>query len=465
MQLLKMIVASVLMAGVVFSNIASVPAGISAETQGAESQQSECVQVDKNNSLSSRNLTDYSQSDFLDEYERLLNDANSDYDRISSTCGMFLIVARAYVQNNKLYDPYAFISQDGVDHKTIAYHMSDYCYKNQIKQLLGWHIYRDSITVSPLGLTIKNNIASMKMVECYQYCETNGFDAECCHCRECSFTLVCNNGVWQIAEMTTNDPQETAEGFVYEPIDVNAALESMKYEISHVKPTVEPIKELASDNDTVNVSRDTLYHWTYSPSDAATYAQQYYSTYNTLFNSYALSGGDCQNFASQCVWAGFGGSSSKTSIPAVSTSLVGSSSSRVWCEGQASTYYGGSLEYLNYSWIKVRAFANLIDTSSYTQVGPLGWVHYGSLANACIGDVIQWDTSGSPSSATVDHAMFVSDVTGTKGQRTMENIFVCAHTADTSYASEPLVDYAPCYMDSSYFANERISSAYYPEAQ
>lgn len=211
---------------------------------------------------------------------------------------------------------------------------------------------------------------------------------------------------------------------------------------------------------TTNTKNATLYPWTYDPDAAATYATQYFNSYNSIFGQASA---DCQNFASQCVWAGFGGASTKTDIPSVSTSLVGSDSSRVWCKEQSTTYYD-NWEY-NWAWTYCRSFAKLIDTSSYTQVGPLGWVYYGDLLNACVGDVIQWDTGGAPSDLTVDHAMFVSATTGTKGTRTIDNIYVCAHNSFTDYASEPLATYAPAYMDSSYFANERIASGYYTVPQ
>ena len=42
----------------------------------------------------------------------------------------------------------------------------------------------------------------------------------------------------------------------------------------------------------------------YSSSDAVSYAEQYYDTYNTAYPDWTSYGGDCANFISQCLYAG-----------------------------------------------------------------------------------------------------------------------------------------------------------------
>jgi hypothetical protein len=75
----------------------------------------------------------------------------------------------------------------------------------------------------------------------------------------------------------------------------------------------------------------TMYRWTYDTSDAVDYAEDYYSSINSIFDS---SVADWSKFCVAMVWAGFGGAADSTSYPAVSTSAVGSSSNRVWCRDQ-----------------------------------------------------------------------------------------------------------------------------------
>lgn len=420
---------------------------------------------------SSNNTLGRTQDEYMKNAEDAISKSSSDDQAIQVVCETFLTLAKASVRNSLAYDCTKMISSDSLDNDTIKYRLSEYAYHSERRKFLGWDIVRDALNFNNFKVSYADDVATASIVEEYSYYANDGFNSDSFRVKEYTFTLAKDSDGWKITSIKTNDPYELEDGFNYSPIDIPKAIGVLKAEIDSQssKTEAEIIAAVARDDENAikksdasnaNSIASTLYHWTYSPSSAVLYATQYYKSINPLFGEVSA---DCQNFASQCVWAGFGGASTITAIPAVSTSLVGSSSSRVWCKGQSTTYY--TEWYYNWAWTRCESFAKLIDTSSYIQQGPLGWVYYGDLLNACAGDVIQYDTGGAPSDSTVDHAMFVTEATGTKGTRTVENIKICAHNDYTSYANQPLGDYIPSYMDSSYFANQRISSAYYSEEQ
>lgn len=418
-----------------------------------------------------QDTTSKTQEEYVTLAESVTLRRSSDEQIIRTVCETFLTLAKAAVRNSSAYDSTVMINSDSLKNDTIQYRLSEYEYQTELREKLGWDIVRDEVEFSDFKVSYNNGLATVSIVEKYSYYANDGFNRESVRVKEYTFTLEKSDTNWRITDIKTNDPYELSEGFEYIPIDVTEAVAVIETELYN--QSIKTQNEIA-----VAVSRDaessigksntlirsteatSLYHWSYDADAAAAYATQYYNSINSLFGEASA---DCQNFASQCVWAGFGGASTKTGVPAVSTSLVGSDSSRVWCKDQSTTYYD-DYRY-NWAWTYCKSFAKLIDSSSYDQVGPLGWVYYGDLLNASVGDVIQWDEGGAPSDLTVDHAMFVTATTGTKGTRTVSNIYVCAHNSYTNYASEALATYAPAYMDASYFANERIASGYYPVAQ
>lgn len=202
----------------------------------------------------------------------------------------------------------------------------------------------------------------------------------------------------------------------------------------------------------------------YSTYAAIKYAKTYFNKTNSVFGA---SDANCQNFASQCVWEGLradcgGSSTSRTAIPAVSTALVGSNVRNVWCRNQYSTFYNSY--YLNWGWDNVNGFMKIIWRSDYTQAGPQGYYWLG-VAKASAGDVIMYDKEGSRGvdSGDYDHAMFVTQVTGTYGSRGVSNMFIAANTKPTNSAYMPLAEYSSC--SASCYATAHIVDGYYQVAE
>lgn len=368
---------------------------------------------------------------------------------VESVVKEFLSSEYAYFSGKDSTSFLDYLAPRYTESKNILFHLSYLDYQVAVLNLLGWEIIEDDLSFSDIKVDVQSNRADASIVTKYKYFASDGFNKERFRSKTYYFNLEFQNGRWLISDIKTSDPWELEDDFIYEPIDVDGAISQLKNDIS------------AQNNDTINspimneftnVQSELrgLYYWAYDVDSAVSYAEQYYSSYNSMFPSFIGQGGDCQNFASQCVWAGLGGTLSTTGIPAVSTTLVGSNSPRVWCCGQYTTYYNGINTYYNWAWTRCEGFLKLIATSDNITIGPRGWTWYGTLANAQPGCVIHFDRDSNPTIDTMDHAMFVTDANGTIGNRTVSNLFIAAHTTDTTSACQSLALYAPALLSSDY---------------
>lgn len=164
--------------------------------------------------------------------------------------------------------------------------------------------------------------------------------------------------------------------------------------------------------------------WTasYDRSRASSYATTYATSYNGNFNSWSS---DCQNFGSQCVWYGFGGTNTLAAIQNKSKPMVPSPANTAEQWWQNGTLGGTDPAW---HWTGVVAFRDHIYdwAKSY---GVFGSITTGSVANTEKGDIIQIKNS----SGTWYHTYIVDYVSGTYGSRTSSNIWVCAHTTNRNH--------------------------------
>jgi len=400
-----------------------------------------------------------------EEYLANISATKSDTARIEAVCTSFLSMARASVRSEK-YDPSVLVADNKLKENKVAYRLSEYEYLAALYKALNQTILSDNISFSDFSLSIDGNSAQAKIVESYEYNINDGFEGESFRKRQYDFDLVMENDEWKITSVTTNDPWEDSD-FNYEAIDVSKAVASIVEAAAEAKheatlnagTTVDPLGKKDPG------ASKSLYTWSYDASVAIDYAEDYYNTINDLFGE---ASDDCQNFASQCVWAGLRGSyedaQDRTAIPAVSRSYVGSDAPNVWCRNQSTTYDFGYFGH-KWAWDNVCGFAELIERSSSLLIGPYGNTHYGNLSYASEGDVISWDEYGSPSGTTMDHAMFVTDATGTVGYRTKSDLKIAAHNNPTNTAYDALTSYAPPGYTDSYFATSVIGWGYYDVAQ
>ncbi|EHQ90124.1 amidase domain-containing protein [Desulfosporosinus youngiae] len=397
------------------------------------------------------------------EYVSITNNAISqnigDNKKIEAICEEFLTLSKASVRDPQNYDNTLRIGKNSLKNDKIQYRLTGYQYQAALNNALGWEISKDNLVFSDFTLLNQSkNTATASIIEKYTYYINDGFDDESYRSKKYTFELLRDSDGWKITNVTTDDPWETDTNFKYEPIDVTNAVNA------HIKENKEVAASPASADESKPfvVAPTAWYQWTYHPSLAVSYAVAHYAdTTNSVFGYH--SGNNCQNFASQCVWAGLKGTgSNKEARPAVPISRVGASAPNVWCVNQATTAYGFPY---NYSWDNVIAFANLLIRSGpeYGE-GPYGNAYFSNgVQNAEVGNVLTVDWDGSPSLTTIDHAMFVTQVSGTSGSRTKDQVKVAAHTKHSNTAYEVLSQYTPQSIGS--FGRDVIWSGNYTAAQ
>lgn len=153
----------------------------------------------------------------------------------------------------------------------------------------------------------------------------------------------------------------------------------------------------------------------------------------------------------------------KKAFPAVPIEEVGPHAFNVWCQGQDTDFYDHT--YFNWAWDNVQGFFKLMEESRTNAEGPYGNAFYNNaVAFAQVGNVLAFDKQGVPAADTLDHAMFVTAVTGTVGERTKRDVMVAAHTSRTETAYQTLAEYVDTWdRPVSYFARARIYGGYYPD--
>lgn len=384
----------------------------------------------------------------------------SDEEVIQDTCEAFIAVGRASVRNPE----YTIAALSDCSQQQVKYRQSEFLYLSALYNAENVEILSDNLTFSDFEAEIADDEATASIVEKYTY-YTNDFDGYNFRMRKYTFSLMKDDDdTWVIKSVKTDDPWET-NAFSYEPYNPTDAIA-----IANTTLPVSTASEVSRIGEK-SATASSLYKWTYNTAAAVEYAEEFCNAtasggYNDLFpfiRGDDNEGKNCQNFASQCVWAGLIGScdtalmmTSYTTLPAVSSSRVGKNAVNVWCYGDTSTALGGC------SWYSSTRFAKMIDRSTTTTEGPFGNTHYGNLKYADVGDVIHivWSGAEVTESSTLDHAMFVTQVTGRVGSRTVSNLKIAANSSHTNTAYTSLTSYAPNHTDES-FSTSVIDSGYY----
>lgn len=184
-----------------------------------------------------------------------------------------------------------------------------------------------------------------------------------------------------------------------------------------------------------NGANAAAYAYTYARQDSG---RDQAAFYNPLFTSYAGRGGDCMNFASQCVWAGFGGSETDAAVSGHGLPMDAAG---------ANTWFGRSAAVAgsedSHSWISCQNFRRYL-TGSKDGAGS-GGSNTGSDAGLCA--TVLDAAPGSALSAVqaeelvgavahvegvgglYGHAIVLTAATGTD----RSSIWFCSHTKDMTH--------------------------------
>lgn len=224
-------------------------------------------------------------------------------------------------------------------------------------------IYRKDLTLAYIyeELTFTDDTCLVKLTEAagFQY-----MDSGIPSVNESFYTinLIRLDGQWRIATITDGSSFDSLYKKQGGSFDVPAALKALA-------------ESLETENCSLifpylgSTAPDRLY---YDGASAAAYAYTYArrtpedekpAYYNPLFFSYAGKGGDCMNYGSQCVWAGFGGSETAASVNS-HTQPMDTSGDYMWYGRSASG------ESVSHSWISCQAFRTyLTDTKDASGAG------------------------------------------------------------------------------------------------
>lgn len=258
---------------------------------------------------------------------------------------------------------------------------------------------------------------------------------------EHEISLCRQNGEWLIYNISTaNDSFDYEHKFT--DFDSNSAIQEFNEIYSRRNLTnfgeIEQDIIVSEENENTEIQSTLLMPRSYNTNNAINYAFTYskqnvnsfQNYYNTNFRNWANDGGDCMNFASQCIYAGFLGSNDISDINSKSfpQDNVGNSSNAMWVG--ASPYY---------SWISNTAFYNyMVNSASDTGTRIKGSIttygkddYYITTPSNLLGAVIQ----GNGSAGEFQHAVIVTGKEGTGRNQ----IYVTSHTADKKHV--PLSDF------------------------
>ena len=164
-------------------------------------------------------------------------------------------------------------------------------------------------------ISYSGNHATVDVTEYYSF-QLNTIDVRSQVNTEYHIVLERNNaGVWDIKEITSNDWFDQSAN--YEPFDVDQLLSKMDSMDSGIDTTNTTIHTEVQETISLMPAATTVnsLDYTIKAARVANYADTFWDSYNTsLYGNYNTTGGDCMNFASQCLAAGLGFSSDSTSI-------------------------------------------------------------------------------------------------------------------------------------------------------
>jgi hypothetical protein len=175
--------------------------------------------------------------------------------------------------------------------------------------------------------------------------------------------------------------------------DMTCALEGQNFPSSAVKPSTRA----------------------YSATNAVTYANTYYSSYNSAYPDWTTYGGDCANFVSQCLKAG--GKAYNVAQTAVTAAKAAD-----WANWYS---YGSALNTTNVSSTHrgANAFRNYwqskVSYNTYTSVSTAAY-NYGS-----VGDAISLLTTNDSGAIVAYHTLFIIG-------KSNNDFTIAAHTSDTN---------------------------------
>lgn len=203
--------------------------------------------------------------------------------------------------------------------------------------------FRNDFSVSYTNHSVQPVIGgyTISLLETVSFVIDDGLDLLTTISEEYTLTVLISSGSFQIVDVAiANDSfynRIKDTGF-----DKDATLAAHADMMSAVRAQEAAVASQTVETEHSVTPQSTTNTITYDPSAAVNYAKVFSSNYNTLFPNYANSGGDCTNFVSQCIWAGFGGNNVSFAISGRQYPMD-KSGSYLWYPGQISWSVTSSL--------------------------------------------------------------------------------------------------------------------------
>lgn len=302
-------------------------------------------------------------------------------------------------------------------------------FEKMVRQDIAADVVNENFEVTINKIDVEGNKAIVTAYENYTYILKSAPDGVVSS-RGITYNILLSKqgNEWKIERINTDNELEK----LVEPVDDVSTLFSAEIMTTPVAdPTIEAehnrAKELKrqSEEQSVRSTKSRTFHW-YSGVQALTYALAYsnsshsnYDTapYNNLFDEHNPN--DCQNFVSQCVWAGLYGTNTATAIEAKDLPMIQTAGREWWSTSSAVSS--------NYTWTSIGNFKSYVEAGGADKDGLVGATGAaGNMGNGYAGDMVHIRNS----SGEWYHTYIIVQATGTSGSRTNGNYYVCAHTAN-----------------------------------
>lgn len=290
------------------------------------------------------------------------------------------------------------------------------------------YITNYSVTYGTPEITVDGDYANVKIFETVGM-RYEGLDEDSAISSDYSIDLVKTSEGWKISNIESDDLFDRTHdrSFNCEDaiVEYNARMaEKASIVQEQAAPSLEELETVAAANG------GKVYN--YNHSNAAYYSYQYVTStgvntrdyYNSNFSNYA-SLGDCMNFASQCIFAGFGGSDSDPiDTSAIPMDRVGNDYYKEWYKDSGT--WTGTLSFQSYCDRVDRKAGKPVPTENNLyvdmyRIGPNSAAINSYMTHLPGSVVFVLDKDGD-----LGHAMVIAKVTGSSSSQ----IFVSAHTKD-----------------------------------
>lgn len=255
--------------------------------------------------------------------------------------------------------------------------------------------------------------------------------------------LIKLEGRWLVAFATDGSGFDQRYGSQGSSFDADAALEELEKSLAEENCRVISVGTDSGGQGSIpyDGASAAAYAYTYSRRQSGQSREDFY---DPLFAHFDSQGGDCMNFASQCMWAGFGGSETGQSAGNRALPMDASGSNRWY--GQTA----GGRSAAN-SWVSCRGFRNYLtgtpdasgtggsngggDAGMYATIleAAAGSPLAGVSPEELVGAAAHVDGSG----GAYSHAIVITAAAGIR----RDQIWFCGHTRDVSH-----IKLGDCYL-------------------